>query len=32
MKVTKPFWLNDVSYSMEPYFVCLDFPSLFSKW
>ena len=30
MKETKSFWYHNTAYSMEPYFVCLDFPNLLS--
>ena len=28
MKETKPYWYHGMAYSLEPYFVCLDFPNL----
>ena len=28
MKETKPYWYHNTAYSMEPYFVYLDFPNL----
>ena len=28
MKETKPYWYHDMAYSMEPFFVSLDFPNL----
>ena len=28
MKKTKPYWHHNTAYSMEPYFVYLDFPNL----
>ena len=28
MKETKPYWYHKTAYSMEPYFVCIDFPNL----
>ena len=28
MKETKPYWYHNTAYSMEPYFVRLDFPNL----
>ena len=28
MKETKPYWYHNTVYSMESYFVCLDFPNL----
>ena len=29
MKETKPYWYHNTAYSLEPYFVSLDFPNLF---
>ena len=28
MKKTKPYWYYDTAYSIEPYFVCINFPNL----
>ena len=30
MKETKPYWYHNMAYSIEPYFVSLDFPNLFN--
>ena len=27
MKETIPYWYYNTAYSMEPYFVCIDFPN-----
>ena len=34
MKETKLYWYHNTAYSMEAYFVCLDFPNLILaiKW
>ena len=28
MKEAKPYWFHNMAYSMEPYFVYIDFPNL----
>ena len=31
MKETKPYWYHNTAYSMEQYFVSLDFPNLLTS-